>query len=252
MNINMEIMVVGAGGTGGNYIKELARFIYSLPKNEQERIGISIIDGDAVEERNIARQPFTRYDVGENKAVAMCNAVQEVFGLQRVTAFPHYIESMEQMDHCWYMQEESADYVWKWNRTLYVIVGCVDNHHARKIMHGYFMKPPKDKPYLVYIDSANEESVGEVVIACRSGKKIIAPTRKYYYPNIFRGKLKSAREKSCLEMNEIAPQHLVTNMLAANILLNQTTALFKGKVEGGIVFFDAMQSMMRTVPYQEA
>lgn len=252
MNMNMEIMVIGVGGTGGNYIKELARFIYSLPHEEQKNIGISIIDGDTVEERNIVRQPFTVYDVGENKAVAMCSAVQEVFGLQKITAFPSYIKSTEQMNHCWYTEAEYADYVWKRQKTLYVIVGCVDNHHARKIMHHYFMKPPKDKPYIVYLDSANEESVGEVVIACRSGKKVITPTRKYYYPNIFKGKLKSAFEMSCLEMNEIAPQHLVTNMLAANILLNQTTALLKGKVEGGIIYFDAMQSMMRTVPYREA
>lgn len=241
--MNVNILVVGAGGTGGNYLKELARYVYSLPRETKESINISIMDGDMVEERNIARQPFAEMDVGVNKALAMTCAIQEVFGLKRVKAFPFYLENEKQIEASWMAEDCRA------GSTVYLLVGCVDNHHARKIMHNYFQNSKVKN--LIYLDSANEFSVGECVIAMKFQKKVVAPDRQYYYPDIFKGKLKSASELSCLEVNEIAPQHLVTNMLAANILLGQTVSIFSNKIRGGIVYFDAFQAASRFVAYKE-
>lgn len=248
MEILTHIMVVGTGGTGGNYLKELARYVYSLPNNARRNIDILVVDGDTVEERNIARQPFMKEDVGMNKAVAMSTAIQEVFPGVNIVAFPIYLETAAQLDSFWMNQGRYGV------KELYVIVGCVDNHHARKIMHDYFNKPPKGKEKLVYIDSANEYSVGEVVTAFRNGrgkKHIVAPPRQYYYPDIFKKPLVSVSELGCVEVNEVAPQHLVTNMLAANILLAQTVELFQGKIRCGITYFDAMSSNSRFVEYRK-
>lgn len=250
LDVNIEIMVIGAGGTGGTYLKELARFLYSLPQEEQGLVSVSIVDGDRVEERNISRQPFQQEDVGEYKAVAMCEAIQEVFGLKRVTAFPEYIENVDRLHELWYSNSDTVDYTRARRKTIHILVGCVDNHHARKIMHDYFKKHPKDVENLIYLDSANEFYVGEIVIGAKFGRTMVAPDRVHYYPKMFKGKLKSASELSCLELNEVAPQHIITNMMAANILLSQTALIMQeGKVNGGIVLFDAALSSSKFIPY---
>lgn len=248
--INIEILVVGIGGTGGTYLKELARFIYSLPDEARDRVHVSIVDGDRVEKRNIGRQPFIVEDIGEYKTLAMHEAIEEVFGF-KVYAFPEYIKSTQDIQRMWYSSQSNLPYDYKKQKTLYVLVGCVDNHHARKVMHDYFVKHPAEIANLIYLDSANEYSVGEVVIAVKNKRTVVAPDRKHYYPNIFKGPLKSASELSCLEINEIEPQHIVTNMMAANILLSQTVMLFEGQVNGGIVLFDALKAMSRYQPYEK-
>ena len=64
-----QIIVVGCGGIGGNYVKELGRFLYK--NNHIKRCKIIIVDGDLVEESNISRQPFLPEDIGHNKAEVM-------------------------------------------------------------------------------------------------------------------------------------------------------------------------------------
>lgn len=250
MNISLEncffdIIVIGTGGTGGNYLRDFGRYLYSLPVERKSRIRITIVDGDTVEKRNIGRQPFSVDDVGENKAVAMAVALEDVFELMNVRAVPAYLEQAEQIKR--WTDSDS-------NTKLTLLIGCVDNHHARKVMHEYFKKFSKHPSGLglFYLDAANEYSVGEVVTAISTPKGIVAPDRKYYYPNMFRGKLKRAAELSCQEMNEISPQHIVTNVMAANLLLVQTVQIISGEFCscGGITYFDSMKQAVRFVEWK--
>lgn len=234
----LKIAVIGAGGTGGNYLKELGRYLYSKKKDID--ISLSIVDGDRVEKRNIARQPFIPEDIGEYKAVAMAGALQEVFDLN-TRAYPMYINDYKDMEPFW------GTIPVRDREILYIMIGCVDNHHARKVMHEYFRHT---KHNIIYLDSANEFESGEIVIAGKIRGKIIGKDRLFYYPNLFRGKLLSAQELSCVELNEVAPQHLVTNLLAANILLSQTISCIEGRVNPGIIYFNAFSSQSRYIPYE--
>lgn len=244
MRVKFEIMVVGAGGTGGNYLKELGRLIYSLQDVERRNVYLSIIDGDRVEERNIARQPFVTDDIGEYKSVVMAEALRDVFGLDQVRSFAKYIMSVDDIENAWY----SGDYYCSYGQEIKILVGCVDNHHARKVMHNYFNKCMDN---IIYLDAANEFESGEVVIAAKINGKVIGKDRQHYYPDIFKGKLKTAEELSCLELNEVAPQHLVTNMMASNILLSKTAMAMKGALQCGIVYFNAFTSQSKFIPYKE-
>lgn len=242
---HFDIVVVGTGGTGGNYLRDLGRYIYGLSANRRSNIRITIVDGDTVEQRNIGRQPFIADDVGENKAIVMADALSDVFGLVNVCAVPAYLEQAGQIDR-WVGTEKDR---------LTILVGCVDNHHARKVMHEYFSGFSKQKASglgLFYLDSANEYSVGEVVTAISTPNGVIAPDRKYYYPDIFKGKLKRAAELSCQEVNEVMPQHIVTNVMAANLLLIQTVQIINGELPcGGITYFDSMKQAVRFVEWSE-
>ena len=61
------IAIVGTGGTGGNLIPLVARMLSATYLNTT----LLLIDGDRVEEKNLKRQPFSKRDIGMNKARAL-------------------------------------------------------------------------------------------------------------------------------------------------------------------------------------
>ena len=58
------ILVVGSGGTGTYFLKELTHFLGSAPKKVQSMIkGLYVADGDIVEKKNLSRQCFCPDDI---------------------------------------------------------------------------------------------------------------------------------------------------------------------------------------------
>ena len=98
----------------------------------------------------------------------------------------------------------------------------------------------------MFIDSANEFRVGEVVVGIRIDGKDIAPPRSHYYSEIMTDKGKRASEVSCGELNISAPQHITTNLMAANICLSFVVDVLGGELKrGGIVYFDSKKKFSR-------
>lgn len=238
MKVYFNVAVIGAGGTGGNLIKEFARYL-SFFHNDEIGVSLSVVDGDKVEKKNCARQPFIEDDINDFKANVLASAVIDNFGLheQDVCSFPRYIDTAADLHtvfsaaHENFFRERTSYGV----REVFVLVGAVDNHRARQVMHEFFYECCD----CVYIDSANEFHVGEVVTGIRIGKKNIAPPRGYYYPDILRDTGKAASELSCGEINASSPQHIATNLFAANLCLMTLVGLIEGRVQGGITYFDS-------------
>ena len=61
-----KTFVIGSGGSGGHLIPALARLI-SYHSNTQETT-LTVVDGDAYEEKNMTRQIVAPNHVGLNKA----------------------------------------------------------------------------------------------------------------------------------------------------------------------------------------
>ena len=231
-NTKQKIFIVGCGGTGSNYIKELARYI-ATNKDDIEA-DVILIDGDVVEEKNLQRQSFIKEDILMNKAKSMALAVSDTYDMT-FSYIPEYIASKEHMlqiiknSYCKYEDYDIGEL------TTPIIIGCVDNHNCRKILHEIF-EELKD---VIYIDAANEFSTGEVVVGIKMNHAVISPDRAFYFPEILK-KSKSVIEMSCTELNQVKPQHLVTNLFAANICLAQTIRTLNGDFScGGIYTFDA-------------
>lgn len=55
-----DIVIVGCGGTGSHYIKELGRYLYGNRCLRNDEIRIVLVDGDQVEDKNLVRQAFCR------------------------------------------------------------------------------------------------------------------------------------------------------------------------------------------------
>lgn len=145
--IRYNIIVVGAGGTGGNLLKELGRFLKFYNK-EYADWRLTVIDGDLVEEKNEARQPFQDFDVMQNKAAVFKEQLEECFGLpaDNITAHADYISTKEEL-----LAISEIEELPKNRQELVILVGAVDNHRARQVMHEFFY----EKPNVLYIDSAN-------------------------------------------------------------------------------------------------
>jgi tRNA A37 threonylcarbamoyladenosine dehydratase len=116
MKIHYVFLVVGAGGTGGNFIKEFVRFITNFT-SDKVKIDVILIDGDTVEKKNCDRQPYLLSDINQNKALVLANAIGDTYGYD-VYAFSKYLEEPKQLSTI--LKKFSND-------VIPVIVGCVDN-----------------------------------------------------------------------------------------------------------------------------
>ena len=218
-----QIIVVGCGGIGGNYVKELGRFLYK--NNLAKQCKIIIVDGDLVEESNISRQPFLPEDIGRNKAEVMAEILTNTFHIECGFS-PDFIDNHFQLKR---IEEENI---------CTVLVGAVDNHACRKVMHKYF----REANTLYYFDAANEYSAGEVVVGAKLYGNQIYPDRVQYFPEILEDNAVPKSEESCQTVNISAPQHILTNLVAANLLLKCTIdILIDDFCSGGIYYFDAFK-----------
>lgn len=246
--MKVDILIIGVGGTGGCLFTKIARFLAGT-EFENMSVSVRIMDGDFVETKNLGRQPFSDEDIGMNKAVALAAAAEETLGI-RVTAYPAYLKP----DNVNILKERlTEDY--SDSNNIRIVVGAVDNHACRKILHDFFMKY-RSSEKLFYIDTANEDYCGEVVIGKRTYGKIEAPDRAHYYPEILTDEGKAVYEMSCEELNQSRPQHLATNSMVADATFSYIAQLisagkFAHEARGGIIYVDAGQIFMRFREYTE-
>lgn len=223
------IVVVGCGGTGSHYIKELGRLLYGMDADKKGKL--ILVDGDYVEEKNLVRQAFLPQDIGRNKAQVMAEILRQAYGIE-AEFYDEYIDTPSDLEQ---LVEKDG---------MVVLIGCVDNHQCRQSMHRFY----QSRKHCIYMDSANEYSVGEVVIGSKIGGIEMYPDRCEYFPEILETQEPKRSEESCEVLNVSAPQHMLTNQLAAWILLVNTEKFLDGEWVGGIYLFDAFKcySMDRT------
>lgn len=239
MNLHYNVICIGAGGTGGNFSKEFARYLMNLSIMDTT-VTYSLIDGDKVENTNLSRQPFSDFDIELNKAVSLVESIQDVFDLNNVYAYPTYIDTIEELTAIGERHQIYTDK--EFGRDIIILVGGVDNHRARQVMDSYFY----EQSDIIYIDSANEFSVGEICIGARFNGYTLAPPRSYYFPDILTDSSPSASEISCGVMNISSPQHLATNLMAAHLVLaNIANIISNGKLDCGIIVFDSFKYFSR-------
>lgn len=230
--VTYKICVIGAGGTGGYFLKEFSRFISgrNLPISQ-----LLIIDGDVVEEHNLTRQCFIRDDIGARKAAVLAEVLNDNFSLNW-ESYPSYLTSKEQLLQYFGCLPES---------TIPVILGCVDNHGCRLILEDVF----RSLENCIYFDSGNEIESGEVVFSYKLKGTQLSPLRSEIFPDLLNGDTRNVTELSCEELNTILPQHIATNMLAGNILLSAAAGLLeKGTLKRGMSCFNSMEMTVEFIP----
>lgn len=234
-----HFIIVGAGGTGGYLIPNLARMVsLTNEQNEENRIGhrITIIDADQVEPKNLTRQQFVQPDVGKNKAEVMARRYGMSFGLT-IGYVKKYIESTEDL-----IQLMASS-----NHTP-VLIDAVDNNKTRLIMKEA-MDEYGQSGEVIMISSGNEEYAGQVIFSykgrTRAGsvegsdgfRNRQTPSLFEVFPHAEIGLLPT--ELSCAEQAISAPQNIHVNMTAANIMFGFVNKLLNYRpINELAIFFD--------------
>lgn len=262
--IKYYILVIGSGGTGTYFLKEFSRFIATMDTDIRKQIkSLCIADGDRVEMKNLNRQCFALDDIGANKAVAFAEALNDMIDEINNScpihwsSYADYITELSQLERllpiCSCIPTPST-VLGSYVLHIPVIIGAVDNDACRLLCEHFF--DTVDNCF--YFDSGNEYASGECVYAYKIKGNVLAPTKSFYFPVMQKSQIRPVTELSCDELNHSAPQHILTNMIAATQLLNGIMKLFDPSVENlrdrmkcGYSFFDSFASIMEFIPYSK-
>ena len=208
----IKIIIIGAGGTGGYIIPHLYRIGFA----SNRPVRIIVCDGDVVEEKNLTRQNFILQDIGENKAKVLSERYSAAFGIE-TEYIPNFIESVEELQKLVepdFIRRNCYNEIIEKQRVI--LIGAVDNNRSRQLCNQVFYLTEN----LVYIDSGNGESSGQVVCGIRQkGRTLYKPTAGIY-PDILNQEDKFPSELSCAERNVSAPQSITANLTASTLVLS--------------------------------
>ena len=151
----LKFYLVGAGGTGSFAAQSLARLCCELQERGKS-VELTIIDPDLVESGNIPRSNFCAAEIGRFKAQTLAERLSGAWGLEIGYA-------NEKLSYEKHLRAEGHGY-----RQMTVLVGCVDNHLARRELHrslGEFEPYNSlDAPAAWWIDGGNGKFSGQVLL----------------------------------------------------------------------------------------
>lgn len=117
----VRVLVVGCGGTGSAVVAGLAYLHQSLMAwGHPGGLHVTVLDGDAISPVNCVRQPFSRSELGLNKAIVLVNRLNLFWGL-RWEAIPAYLKPGDFIS-----RNYSGD-----DLRAHIVIGCADTRAAR-------------------------------------------------------------------------------------------------------------------------
>ena len=245
LDIPVQILMLGAGGTGGHIAPHLYRLLHALDRP----VRVIIADGDLVEEKNLVRQNFIASDLGRNKAQVLAERYASAFGME-AQYIPAFVESEERLTELVQLgrYHQAGPYSYQKFDGLSILIGAVDNNRSRQLCHRLFQK----SDVLIYIDSGNGEYTGQVVCGIRcKGETYYKPVGDIY-PDVLEDTDKFPTELSCAEASLSAPQSIVANIMAATAVVSYVyNILVLGSIEVRSVTFSTKLVNLKPVISQE-
>lgn len=228
----LRFIVVGAGGTGSFVVPAIARLIFELKQQQNKSAEMLIVDPDVVENGNIPRSNFCFAEVGRYKAQTLAERVATVWGIE--TGF-----SCERFDLEKHLKSSTSDY-----RSLTIIVGCVDNHLARREMHRALdeYRSYGDASRVWWIDGGNGKASGQVLLGSTTkrlkpeqyftGSSICRalPSPSLQHPDLLEPeRIEAKSDASCPERVRLGEQGLNVNQRVAIEMAQMLTGMFLTK-----------------------
>jgi len=213
----MNIMQIGVGGIGGYLALFLSKFLQNVNSKRSTKIGYCIWDGDVVEEKNILRQNFDPWNVGENKAACIGNR----YGIPYIESNFLPISLMAGMD----------------KSEVNVLLTCVDSLATRLRIYNTLVTSYKSYNW-VLIDGGNTDTTGQVIVAHNNSiyNDKVSKLPSVDFEKFFEGASDGdSYIPSCAELGD---QSIMVNLLAASNMYNIVTELITtGKISMGEVRF---------------
>jgi PRTRC genetic system ThiF family protein len=183
---NIELIQVGAGGTGSWLFPHLVRITREL-NQKGRRVSLTLIDPDTVSPANITRQNFAACEVGRAKAHALALRYTGMWGVE--------IRAVVAPFNAAFLQNEQ--YLWHTER-LVVVVGCVDNAAARREIGRVLEHNPSlvgnfrrdrggfkgELPRFWVLDCGNYEEGGQVLLGSTARREDLTLALDPEYPGV--------------------------------------------------------------------
>lgn len=138
----INVIVVGAGGTGSQVITALAQMDHASKQLGRAGFDVTLVDDDSVSEANVGRQWFFASDVGQFKAEVLVNRVNMTMGTEWRAATCKLSAS----------HRVTAD----------LVIGCVDTRVARFNIMRALEEGSKSMAY--WLDFGNRKTDGQVIL----------------------------------------------------------------------------------------
>ena len=117
----VRVLVVGCGGTGSAVVAGLPYLHQALvARGHPGGLHVTVVDGDTISPTNCIRQPFSRSEIGLNKAIVLVNRLNLFWGL-KWEAVPVHLKPGTYISRSY-----SGD-----DLRAHIVIGCVDTRAAR-------------------------------------------------------------------------------------------------------------------------
>ena len=231
----LNFYVVGAGGTGSFAALNVARLCFEL-RERGKAVELTIIDPDRVEANNIPRSNFCAAEIGRFKAQTLAERISTAWGLETGYA-------CEQFDYEKHIKPHANGH-----KQTIILVGCVDNHQARRELHRALKSSEpyysNEAPNAWWVDGGNGKFSGQVLIGSTTKiedagdyfttasicRKLPAPS--VFHPELLEPESASPRPRnsaeraaSCPELVRLGEQSLNINSRVAVEIGEMLTAL---------------------------
>ena len=208
----MKIIVIGAGGTGSHFIKQLARLNMALKGLGRPGLNVVVYDDDIIDKNTPLRTIYSPYSEQKYKAIEVVEMVNQFYDCNFKFEKEYYI----------------GESIISYQSTIFAT--CVDSISSRKAIYQSIRKI-KSSRGIYWMDFGNEDYFGQVVLGSigkvdqpepgkgnKNLKKLKCVTD--IYPGYLDGEDDNA--DSCSVADAISNQGLYTNeaiaMLGAEIL----------------------------------
>lgn len=164
-----NVIIVGCGGTGSRLIPMVAQFMKSCPAILDPFI--TLIDGDTVEMKNLARQNFIKPDIGRHKSEVLAERYGAAIEIP-IVSIPEYYQYSKYKDFRGWLQNHYSKLDPNLaNRSVGspIVFFAVDSMQARMeilagIMYSRFRNHTWASVMPIIVDAGNENTFGQVSV----------------------------------------------------------------------------------------
>lgn len=235
------VVIVGCGGTGAAGARIVARIVYDMRRARLHTPNILLVDPDIVEEKNVGRQLFAPADAALN--------------LPKVEVVGRRLNMALGLDIAWCVEPFSAEK--HGNRYgSQLVIGCVDNHLARRELH---------QARGILIGAGNYRDGGQVVIGNmadpdvmrkhidgKNGKYVYLPKEGLLFPSLLEPETSTLETQpilSCAELVLRGEQDILVNDWMACVVGQYVYALLRRQPIRTFASFISLDGMsVRSLP----
>jgi PRTRC genetic system ThiF family protein len=231
----LRVLLVGAGGSGSAVLLQLPFLEQALRAWGQAGLAVTVMDPDIVSEVNVVRQPFSRVDIGSNKAMCLVARINMFWGFAW-KAIPRYFgDSPAVAPEC------------------DLLISCVDTRKARHLISQSFKK---SRTPAYHLDLGNNASSGQYVLGQPFDATVSAraqetrlPTAFELYPEIADITIAESALPSCSAVEALDRQEpFINQTLAVSSLAMLARLLRYGQISYHGGFYNAETGRMAALP----